>query len=210
MGERRFALGLSGYAGSGKTTAALYLEKTYGFKRLHIAETLRAMLAVLMRANGIRDEMIDRYLTGDLKDGVIIPELGKTSRELQITLGTEWGRRYVGEGVWSNTWVRMSEDIPLVMNDSVRFDNEEDAIRGRGGVTVLVTRPGYGPAKFKHRFGKAFYRLTGNAIFAHDSERLDRLAPDYLVENDGDLASLHHQLDTLMAMFNFEKLPTAA
>src|SRR5690348_3270802 len=139
-------VGLAGFAQSGKTTAALYLEKKYAIKRKHIAEPLRAMLAVLLQANGMKPEEITRYLEGDLKEQ-IIPCLGVTSRYAQITIGTEWGRKLIGEDLWANTWERGIEDGDSVMNDSVRFPNEAEAIRRRGGIVIMIKRPGTRPAK---------------------------------------------------------------
>src|ERR1700682_4604648 len=103
--EQMTVVGLSGFAQSGKTTAALYLEQKYGITRKHIAEPLRAMLAVLLQANGMKASEITRYLTGDLKEQVI-PCLGVTSRYAQITIGTEWGRKLIGEDIGDNTWER--------------------------------------------------------------------------------------------------------
>jgi hypothetical protein len=205
------AIGLSGFAASGKTTAAKYIEKTYGFERRHIAEPLRAMIAVLMRANGISEEMIDRYLVGDLKDGVVIPELGKTSRELQITIGTEWGRECVGPDVWVNTWVRGVGPGERVMNDSVRFPNEEDAIHSLGGLTILITRKGTGPAKFKwFGLGKLLYKATGLMWGVHDSERTDRLSPDIVIENDGTVEDLERAIDAALRDFWADRQPKGA
>src|ERR1700730_6523222 len=140
-------VGLSGFAQSGKTTAALYLEQKYGIRRKHIAEPLRAMLAVLLQANGLKSEEITRYLEGDLKEQVI-PCLGVTSRYAQITIGTEWGRELIGQNLWSDTWARGISDGESVMNDSVRFPNEAGAIKGLGGVVIMIKRLGTKPAKF--------------------------------------------------------------
>jgi hypothetical protein len=198
------AIGLSGFAKSGKTTAAKYLEERYGFERRHIAEPLRAMLAVLMRANGISDEMIDRYLVGDLKDGVVIPELGKTSRELQISIGTEWGREHVSPDLWVDTWVRGASHRPS-MNDSVRFPNEEEGIRSMGGITLLIQRPGTGPVSFKWgRFGKFLYDKLGLMWGVHDSERVDRLHPDVVIQNNGTVEDLYRAIDYALMEFSGE------
>lgn len=192
-------IGLSGFAQSGKTTAAQYIEAVHGFERRHIAEPLRAMLAVLMQANGIPDDMIDRYLTGDLKDGVEIPEFGLTSRRMQILLGTECGRKHFGDNVWVDTWHRGIGPDDKVQNDSVRFPNEEGAIHDADGITILIRRKGTGPAAFKWGwFGKALYKATGLMWGVHDSERTDRLNPDYVLDNDGTLDELYDKLDAII------------
>lgn len=196
-------IGLSGFAQTGKTTAAKYIEEKYGFERRHIAEPLRAMLAVLMRANGISDEMIDRYLVGDLKDGVVIPEFGVTSRHLQITIGTEWGREQVGDDVWVNTWHRGIAPGQKAMNDSVRFPNEERAIQGDDGITFLIRRKGTGPGAFKWNLlglplGRWLYKATGLMWGVHDSERTDRLNPTVVIDNDGTTEELYAAIDVAM------------
>jgi hypothetical protein len=191
-------IGLSGFAGSGKTAAAQHIEKQWGFQRRHIAEPLRRMLASLMRDNGISDEMIERYLTGDLKDGVVIPELGVTSRELQITLGTEWGRTYVGDDLWVNTWHRGIKPGERVMNDSVRFPNEERAIQDDNGITLLIERPRTGPAKFTSKAGKLLYKATGSMWGVHPSERIDLLNPTFRIFNNGTLEDLYRKIDAVI------------
>lgn len=206
------AIGLSGFAKSGKTAAADYIERCYGFKRRHIAEPLRDMLAVLLRANGVAESMIPRYLTGDLKER-LIPEIGRTSRELQISLGTEWGRRLVHPDLWAKTWARSNPPGKPVMNDSVRFPNEESAIRrDLGGLTLLIRRPGTKPAAFIWGrggwLGRLLYRVTGLMWGVHESERTDRLRPDAVIENDGDLADLYASIDAVLQ--GFDVLPIRA
>lgn len=194
------ALGISGFAQSGKTTAANYLEKYHGYRRHHIAEPLRDMLRVLLRRFGMADELINRYLTGDLKEQVI-PCLGVTSRSAQITLGTEWGREQVDENLWARLWAHEVNAFTRPMNDSVRFPNEESEIRGIGGATILIRRKGTHPAAFKWGMvGRLLYRCFGIMWGVHDSERVDRLNPDYVIDNDGCLDELYHELDAVLAL----------
>jgi hypothetical protein len=194
------AIGLSGFAQSGKTTVANFIEKNYAFRRKHIAVPLRDMLAVLLRHNGLSDEMIYRYLEGDLKESVI-PELGVTSRHAQITLGTEWGRELINPDLWANTWAFGVTERDRVMNDSVRFVNEEEVIKNKlKGFTILIVRPGTKPAKFKWGiFGEKLYDWFGLLWGAHASERTDLLNPTYVVVNDGTEEDLFAQIDGIMS-----------
>ena len=199
-GRPRLLVGLSGYAGSGKTAAATRLTLRWGMTRQHIAEPLRRMLASLMRDFGYCEEHIERYLTGDLKEE-LIEGIGATSRHCQITLGTEWGRQQIRSDLWADLWVRQAQLAGGgVMNDSVRFPNEEIAIRDSDvGFTVLIQRPGTGPAAFKwKRLGPLLYRRFGCMWGVHDSERVDRLNPDYVVVNDGTLSDLYDKIDAIM------------
>ena len=190
--------GISGFAGSGKTTVANYIEKKYGYTRLHIAEPLRDMLSSLLYEHGMPYREIDEYLTGSKKEQ-IIPCLGVTSRHAQITLGTEWGREHISPDLWANLWkIRAARVGGGAMNDSVRFPNEEAAIRDARGFTILVTRPGTGPAAFRSRFWKWAYEVFGIMWGVHDSERVDRLNPDFIIANDGSLELLYAKIDSIM------------
>jgi len=204
------AIGLSGYASSGKTTAALHIEKTYGFERRHIADPLRAMLATLLRANGLSDRLITRYLVGDLKESVI-PELGVTSRYAQITIGTEWGRELISPDLWAKTWSRgIGPDSAPVMNDSVRFPNEESVIQNDlAGFTIMINRPGTAPAKFNggarmSKVNRWLYDRFGYMGGVHGSERIDLLKPTYVVNNSGSIEGLHMAIDMIMKLEGIE------
>lgn len=195
------AIGLSGFAQTGKTTVANYIESEFGYRRQHIAEPLRDMLRTLLRRYRYTDETIDRYLTGDLKEEVI-PELGVTSRHAQITIGTEWGRELINQDIWADLWaLEASWAGGLAMNDSVRFPNEENAIRHElGGFTILVTRAGTKPVAFKWGFiGEKLYDWFGCMWGVHDSERVDRLNPDHIIDNNGSLEELYEQIDGILA-----------
>lgn len=185
-------IGLSGYARSGKTTAADYIQDAYNVRRCHIATPLRAMLVPLLRAYRIPEDMIPRYLEGDLKE-TVIPGIGKSGRQLQISLGTEWGRELVTDHLWATAWVLVPE--PRKMNDSVRFPNEEAAIQNNDGFTILIRRQGTHPIAYKWgRFGRFLYHRFGLMWGVHDSERVDRLKPDHVIDNNGSIDELHARI----------------
>ena len=191
-------IGLSGFAKSGKTTAAEYLQREYGYQRLHIADPLRGMLDNLLLAFGVPTHMRMKYLEGDLKESVI-PELGVTSRHAQITLGTEWGRESIHPDLWQRCWeARATRLAAPAMNDSVRFPNEEAGIRSRNGMTIMIVRPEAGPAAYRNGIGKWLYQTFGVMWGVHDSERVDRLNPDFLIHNTGSLDDLYRMIDKVM------------
>ncbi len=196
-------IGLSGFAISGKTTAANYLEERYGYTRLHIADPLRGMLYKLLDDFGVDKIDAFNHLEGRWKEDVI-PELGVTGRHAQITLGTEWGREQIHPDLWQRCWDARAERLGKpAMNDSVRFPNEEAGIKSKGGVTILIVRDGCGPAAFKGgRFMKPvwrwLYQTFGVMRGVHDSERVDRLNPDFVVHNNGSLEQLYAMLDEVV------------
>jgi hypothetical protein len=130
-------IGLCGLAGAGKTTAAEYLEREHGFVRIRFAGPLKAMMAAL----GCSQDEID----GHLKESPCDLLGGKTPRQAMQWLGTEWGRDMIAPDLWTRAW-NAAATAPRIVADDVRFANEADAIRARGGLVVEIHRPGAGAA----------------------------------------------------------------
>jgi len=59
-------------------------------------------------------------------------------------LGTEAGRDILGENVWVNAVFETFTGEKLAISD-VRFPNEAEEIRNRGGAIVRIVREGFGP-----------------------------------------------------------------
>lgn len=177
-------LGFSGYARSGKDTAAGFLLEL-GWKRIAFADKLRSFL---YRLNPILEqhqdpdfglfetritEVIDFYGWDGYKESKFADEI----RGLLQRLGTECGRQILGDNVWVNA--ALYDTIPsenYVITD-VRFPNEAKAIRDRGGRLVRINRPGIGP------------------INNHPSETsLDDFVFDYYIQNDDTLEALQRKV----------------
>ena len=157
------------------------------------------------KSNGMKSAEITRYLTGDLKE-LVIPCLGVTSRYAQITIGTEWGRELINPDLWANTWEAGIQDGESAMNDSVRFPNEERSVHNRGGLTIMIKRPGTRPASFKWgKIGEFLFERFGLMWGVHDSERTDRLHPDFTIHNDSTVEQLYADIDEAMAL-HFRKV----
>lgn len=133
-------IGLHGAIGAGKDTVASRLKEAHGFWGLSFAGPVKDMLI-----NGLglpREAFTDRNLKED-----IIPWLGKSPRDLMRSLGTEWGRGLVSEDIWVNKCslsiglVRhaMRDRAAIVVTD-VRYPNEADFIRSRGGKVWHIAR----------------------------------------------------------------------
>lgn len=143
-------LGLAGYARSGKDTAGNALAEL-GWKRIAFADVLREFAYTLNPA--IQSEhgfytplrwIIDEYGWNGYKR----TQWSEGVRDLLQRLGTECGRQLVSDTIWIDaTFNRMDPDGKYVISD-VRFPNEVEAIRIRGGVTIRIDREGVGPANF--------------------------------------------------------------
>lgn len=98
-------LGITGKAGSGKTTASDHLV-SLGWTRVKLAGPFKDML----RAIGLTDQ----HLEGDLKEAPCDLLCGQTPRHAMVTLGTEWGRDMIGGDFWTEiSAVRSSRSIAV-------------------------------------------------------------------------------------------------
>jgi len=183
VAERPRLIGLMGYAGAGKSEVKKRLVERHGFVGPHIKEPLRAMCSALLDEMGFDAVKIDRCLDGDLKREVI-PELRRSGTEIQQFIGTEFGRSFCYPDLWLDLWLAKADGVlsrgGRVVQESVRYTNEADSIRARGGIIVLVERPGVG-------------RLN-----SHSSENLPT-TPDAVLDNSGSIADLHDFVDALVA-----------
>lgn len=115
-------LAFTGRKGSGKSTIAQALKTNNpAFKSaviLSFAEPLKRMAKEILQA--------DAFLTEN-KEKTEYGLCGKTPRIILQTLGTEWGRNCVGEGIWTEIMKNrlLSASTPqLVLIDDLRFENE--------------------------------------------------------------------------------------
>ena len=182
--EREVFVGFSGYARSGKDTAAACL-LDHGFARGAFADKIRAALVALdpIVDDGRRLSEIEGAIV-QIPSGPTVSEEAKQHpevRRLLQRLGTEDGRKTIGEDVWVKALLGAGMPTRLAITD-VRFPNEGDAIRALGGLVVRVERPGVGP------------------INGHESETaLDGYDFDLVVVNDGTLDELADEMEAVLA-----------
>lgn len=126
-------IGLTGPAGCGKDTAGAYLCRKHGFVRYGFADPLKAMLLAI----GV--DMNDR--DGKEKPH---PVFGVSPRRMAQTLGMDWMR----DMICKDGWLRLAEQFiddeftpanGIVFTD-VRFENEAEMIRRRGGAIWHLKR----------------------------------------------------------------------
>lgn len=174
---QQLVIGLTGLAGCGKSTASRILIDRHHFTRKPFAYPLKAMLQVL----GVPGEILDG--DRDAKEQPCDALLGMTVRHAAQTLGTEWGRRHMGEDFWVRIWMRGTARVPRIVADDVRFANEVQAIHKLGGVVIRIERGGSGSKT--------------NA--SHASEKFEGVTPDFTIHNDGSLNNLEDQLNKVVS-----------
>ena len=135
-------IGLCGKAGCGKDLAATILHQEVTAHRMAFAEPLYEAISVITKVR------LSQFDNRKFKEQ-IIPWIGKSPRYLLQTLGTEWGRKLVGEDFWVDIlknriemmewWNGIARDIVIT---DVRFENEAKMIKGMGGEVWQINRPG--------------------------------------------------------------------
>jgi hypothetical protein len=139
-------VGLSGYAQTGKDTSGAMMVEMAGFERLAFADALKS---VALKANPLLPDRND-YLNhlhplvqvlGWESVKADIPE----SRIFLQHLGAAV-RDHVDPLAWVNAVLNKAQPGGRYCITDVRYPNEADAIKARGGFVVRVERPGTGPA----------------------------------------------------------------
>ncbi len=146
-------IGMSGVARSGKDTVAKILHDVYGYEIYSFSDILNETLIALNPMVTLNPESADKMsLDGWTRYANLIEAVGYERakaqpevRRLLQAMGTEVGRTYFGQDVWVEALFRKI-DVPLAVITNVRFPNEYDAVKDRGGKVWHVSRPGFTPA----------------------------------------------------------------
>ena len=173
-------IGLAGKARTGKDTAARYLAAHLSLISYAFADPLKQALADMFH-------LTVAQLEGAEKEQPL-PWLGKAPRELMQLLGTEWGRDLVHPQLWlllaEQNLHRLAEHnqaMQGVVIRDVRFNNEADWVRSKGGVILHITR------------------ADAAAVTMHPSESGVTHRPgDLSLANDGTLYQLYDELESLI------------
>ncbi len=186
-------IGLSGYAKSGKDTVAEIIREIQPEKWQikKFSGKLKTIASIML---GIPEYMFENQ---DFKSEILGEEWWKnygdfyhqtTVRDFLQLLGTD----AIRNGLHTNAWVNalMADYKPRKMDQyspsnwivtDVRFPNEAEAIKDRGGVIIRIDRPGVEP------------------VNAHPSEiALDNWDFDYKIANVSDLPALKQTVEVLL------------
>lgn len=136
-------IALTGRARSGKDTAGQFFYSTYGFTQYAFADPIRAGLRAAL---GLTD-----WHFNEGKE-IVIPEYGKSPRQLMQLFGTDLGRKMVHPDVWQIRATLLHPNLRfvvaahavrtvsnLVITDC-RFDNEAAWVHKHKGYVVHIAR----------------------------------------------------------------------
>ena len=166
-------IGIAGKARSGKDTAANILISDRGYMKYSLAEPIRRAAKDIL--------MIDEeWLEAGNKEATV-EWAGVSYRKFAQLMGTEFAREMLSKEFWFKRAdaymgafsVSVFKDVKFVIPD-IRFEDEADWIRRRGGAVFHITRPNC--EEVRHHVSE------GGVSFVKGS--------DYLLDNSGSLGQL--------------------
>lgn len=180
-------VGLTGFAGSGKDTAAAGLVAA-GWTRQAFADPVRAMALaidpwIFMGARNLRlSFLVGNFGWDEMKRHADV-------RQFLQRLGTDAVRAHLGEDAWVRAFDRArNRSVDTVATD-VRFPNEALHIRRHGGIVIRIDRPGVGP------------------VNGHASENIGAFEVDATVVNDGTPEELQARVVGIVEAHYRERVP---
>ena len=188
-------IGVSGFARAGKDTVGRILCANHGYHRVAFADKMKAIALAMDPIIGFterRESGIDDHTfvvtKGPLRLAEFVAQVGwEKAKENSVVrgtlqrLGTEAGRRILGEDFWVDTALTGLDENRLWVATDVRFPNEALAIKALGGVVVRVARP------------------ETEAANLHPSESaLEDWRFDWHIQNDSDLLDLEGKVAEFM------------
>ena len=175
-------IGLSGYAGAGKDTAAQLLVDDFGFERFAFGDYVRDALALIdpYLSDGMRlSTFVDIF---DWDDAKRVPPHGDEIRRLMQVTG-DAVRRTAGRDLFIDALMRDAEHYADVVVSDVRFPEEALAITNRGGAIWRITR------------------TAGRATNSHLSETaMDNFPCDVYLLNNSDILDLSMSIGEILGV----------
>jgi hypothetical protein len=136
----------SPYPRSGKSTfAQAMLNAVPGAQLLKFADGMRdAVVSVVAPFFEGGSEEVENWLSDDRKDTRLIPTLHVTLRHMLQTIGHEWGRTHIHQDLWVKRVkqrITKLHNVPLIVIDDLRYENEYEMLRDLDAVMVRIKRP---------------------------------------------------------------------
>ena len=204
-------IGICGFIGAGKDTAADYLVNFHGFRRDSFAATLKDAVAAVFgwdrellegRTKEAREwrEQVDPWWSQRLG----MPQL--TPRWILQHWGTEVGRNAFHTDIWiASLENKLRKSTDNIVISDCRFYNEVAAIKNQGGRVVWIQRgiiPHWYDIAAKANHGDEAARRWLDSEGVHASEySWAGTTFDHVVENNSKVTKLYDQISDLLAEY---------
>ena len=208
-------IGLVGFIGSGKDTAADYLVNFHGFRRESFASSLKDAVASVFGW----DRMMLEGRTTQSREWREQRDAWWSDRlDREITprwVLQHWGTEVIREGFHNDMWIASLENKIRTSKDSIvitdcRFPNEIQAIQAQGGKIIWVQRgplPDWYPAAVKANEGQEVFKENLKILEIHPSETAWAGTNfDAVVDNNETIDDLYSQLKNLVQVKPASKL----
>ena len=173
-------VGITGRARSGKDTIAKYLEKYHAFTLDSFAAPIRSMLVHTLGLKNLEELDSIKHIPNTILGG-------NTPRYAMQTIGTEWGRGMINDSIWIDSCIARIEKYDRAIISDVRFDNEAERIKNRGGVILKV-----------HRTNEPYIQEADHA--SEQGIRADLV--DYHIVNNETVDDLYANIERLMKILH--------
>lgn len=201
-------IGICGFIGSGKDTAADYLVNFHEFRRDSFAATLKDAVAAVFgwdrellegRTKQAREwrEQVDTWWAERLS----MPEL--TPRLVLQLWGTEVCRKSFHDDIWiASLEARLRNSKDNIVISDCRFPNEIKAIKNAGGKVIWVQRgelPSWHIMAAKANAGDHYAAEKLKSLGVHASETAWVGTDfDYILDNNGTVDDLYNRIATIV------------
>ena len=179
-------IGLCGLKGSGKDTLGKILVEKYNFQKFSFADTLKDITSIIFNwdRKSLEGDTNKSREFRETKDDWWSQQLDKdiTPRKMLQFIGTDLFRNYFHQDIWVKIIERKlidNKNKNIVITDC-RFMNEVEIIKKLRGSIIKINR-----------------NITNNDN--HSSEnQLTNLKPDYVIDNNKDIANLYSQIKKII------------
>ena len=171
-------IGLVGFIGSGKDTAADYLVNFHGYRRESFAGSLKDAVASVF---GWDRQMLEGRTTQsrawrEQPDAWWSARLGKSITPRWVL--QYWGTEVIRDGFHDDMWIASLENKIRTSRDNIvitdcRFPNEIKAIQAQGGKIIWIQRgplPSWYPVAVRANLGEAVFIENLKTLGVHPSE----------------------------------------
>jgi hypothetical protein len=201
-------IGVIGFIGSGKGTAADVLVEKHGFVKLSFADAVKDATAAIFgwQRSLLEGDTLESREFRETNDEWWANRFGfeHFSPRLALQLmGTEAGRNVFHKDVWVYALERKMEMYQNVVIADVRFPNEIEWMRSKGGFAVRVVRghdPGWYNDAVRANKEKNTDYMSGHTIHYSEWAWAGEIM-DYQLDNNGSISMLEADIGHMLKVF---------